>query len=280
MNEPDQLLAISQRTFDALISAAENVTHTADWADGEEGIVQAEFLQALQAAVKGAKTRPVLESLRYVAASGEDAEDPVLVMIPPEMSEIEAKEFMKGAVARAVSISGDGVGLNYFEALQESLQKVGISIQQEIPNLESGPWDLAMAVLPEPDRVADDDPEWVKVTVSGSAFQDGSEPWEMVLVDGTEVVFADPDAAYPFIGYVTELTYNFPRGDRYGVPEEATQSGARTFVVDELGFACSRTFELYAVDTRDDSTSSFSANCLMPRDLLRPVDNPCETDAG
>lgn len=279
MNDADQLLVISQRTLDALIAAADNVTHTADCADGPEGIVQAEFLQGLQNAVKGVRTRPVLESLRYVPASGEDADEPVLAIIPPGMQEDKARSFMKDAVVRAVSISGDGEGLDYFEALQESLQKVGIVIQQEIRNLESGPWDVA-EMPPEPDRVDDDDPEWVKVTVSGSAFQDDSEQWEMVLVDGTEVQFIDPDAIHPFIGYVTELTYQFPRIDRYGVPDEATPAGARNFVVDELGFACSRQFEVLAVDTRDDSISSFSADCLMPRDLLRPVDIPCERDEG
>ena len=68
-----------------------------------------------------------------------------------------------------------------------------------------------------------------------------------------------------------DVNYRFPRSDRYGVPQAATDDGARKFIVNELGFACSRDLEIICEDTGDDSAESFEIECLVPRILLEPT---------
>jgi hypothetical protein len=275
--QTSELLVINSSDVSALENAISNLLHTADRIDSGEYIVQEEFFSALKKveAIRS-QTKPVLQCLRHVEASGEDAEDPILAVLPPGMPTAQASDLINQAVIRAQALSADGEGAPYFEALQESLACGGIEITGSIENMESGPWDISHVIPPEPhdQDLMDDDPEWVRVTVSGPAFQDSDTDWEMRLEDKSAVEFVEGDQ--PFIGFVRSLTYNFPRSDRYGVPEAATDSGARQFIVDELGFACSRDLVVYGCDSRDDTPANFYAECIMPRDVLRVVDAPIE----
>ncbi len=270
MSQTVELVVVRKDHLDALINAAANVLHERH--EGEvESVIQDEALALLQAA-SGIQSRPVLDALRHIEASGNDADEPILAILPPGVDSDKAAELIDQAVKRAASISADGESTPYFEELEASLAQSSILITQEINNLSAGPWDQS-DIPAEPSRVEDDDPEWVRVVVSGQGIIDSDNEPQMELPDGTPVQFK-ADADLDFLGFVENLTYKFPRGDKYGVPEAATESGAREFVVDELGFACSRKFEVMAVDTRDDSISSYVAECVMPRDILEPVDRP------
>lgn len=273
MSKQVELMVVRKDQLDALINAAGNVLHSRQ--EGEvESIVQDEFLRGLKSAVDVIASRGVIDSMRHVEASGVDADEPILVIIPPDMDDAMVVDEFASAVLRAASISADGEGTGYFESLSDSLASSGVAIVQEIRALDAGPWDISKNPA-EPYRVDDDDPEWVCVRVSGPGFIDLDVNLNMELLDGAKVDLKTVEF-HKFLGFVTNLTYTFPRGDRYGVPEEATDSGARAFVADELGYACSRSFEVMGVDSRDDTPASFVAECLMPRDILMLVDRPSE----
>lgn len=276
MSNSTELLVVRKDQLSALMNAAISVLHERQ--PGEvESIIQDEFLASLKNGVDGLVSRPVLESLFHVEASGNDAEEPVLVVLPPDADKAKVTEVFDAAVKRAASISADGEGTGYFEALQESLAQWDILVTQSLNNLQAGPWDQSEN-LPEPDSIQDDDPEWVRVRVSGEGVI-GADYEPMRLLDGTPVDFK-ADVNLDFLGFVESLTYKYPRGDKYGVPEAATDAGAREFVVDEMGFACSRKFNVMAVDTGDDSISSYVAECVMPRDILVPVYLPADRMKG
>lgn len=282
-NDPQasDLLVITSADAAALESAISRLLEAAQRIDTGEYIVQDEFVKALKlvAAFRN-QTRPVLHSLHHVPASGVDAEDPILAVLPPHLTAQNASEIFGQAVMRAQAVSADGEGTPYFEALQESLAASGIQITGEVINLDGGPWDVSAVIPPEPNAndLMDDDPQWVKVRIHGPALYDSDDDWDMALEDGSPVEFVEGEQ--PFIGFVRSLTYRFPRGDRYGIPEAATESGARNFIADELGFACSRDLVVYGVDTGDDSIPEFAAECIMPRDILRPIVKQEEREHG
>lgn len=68
------------------------------------------------------------------------------------------------------------------------------------------------------------------------------------------------------VGVAIELDVEFPRSDRYGVPDEATVSGAREWLWNE-GFCVYDSFEIDSSDRGDDGMMTCTVVVLVPAEL-------------
>ena len=278
MSSSNELMVVSREDLERLITAASNLRHTAEPAEAGEGddvkefIVQKEFMVNLGVALEVITSAPLKGLLRNVEASGVDAEAPVLVVLPPWMKDSDAAAKFERAVTRAASLSGDGQRTSYWEALEDSLAMHGIEIQQEIQHLQAQtPWDQA-DIPEEPSHIEEGDPDWVRVEMRGPLSLDGHSDCEIRLGDGSLVVVAPTQSCPDFFGFVESLEVRYPSAEKYGVPQEATEAGAAEFVVDVLGYSCSKNMDVRPIDTGDDSGGGFVATCIMPRELIAPAD--------
>ena len=71
-------------------------------------------------------------------------------------------------------------------------------------------------------------------------------------------------------GTVREATIEYPRGDRYGVPEEATESGCREWLWG-MGFKVDTRFDAYGCDRGDDGMASVELVLSVPPSLHQEV---------
>lgn len=69
---------------------------------------------------------------------------------------------------------------------------------------------------------------------------------------------------------VSRARVEYPRGDRYGVPTEASEEGCREYLW-EQGFAVATTFEGYGVSTGDDSMARCIIKVYLPSELVQRI---------
>lgn len=74
-------------------------------------------------------------------------------------------------------------------------------------------------------------------------------------------------------GVLTVLSIEFPRSDRYGVPQEATFAGAQEWLWNE-GFCVLEDFDLESADRGDDGMMSCTATVLVPPELAAQLEAP------
>lgn len=225
-------------------------------------------------AVDSMRSKPLMNALRMVG-SQDDIYEPAMLFVPPGVNDEDARQVLASAVDWAGAITADGETDDYWERLQERLsQKMpGAFMTQDIAYLDrNATWDRGKAPE-EPFRLAaEGDEEWARVRFSSDDNPDAREGVLSVgtLMDGGGAVQLLGEGA-PFIGFASNFEFRYPRSHKYGVPVTATDDGARKFIVQHLGFCCSRDLEIYTEDTGDDSGESFELECLVPRKLLQPV---------
>lgn len=242
-----------------------------------EGIEDPQDPLARQAAdaLAGLLTKPVMQTLRTVRGDLDQGGEQALMVVPPGVSDDAAGDALQKAVHYAAAATADGQTGDYFETLRAHLaQELGAHFTSQIEVLSTTvAWDEG--VFPEePNKLpAQGDQQWAWVRFTNpddlSALEGDLSDGE--LMDGSGTVRLQDDAQ-GFIGFACRLTYRYPRSDRYGVPDSATDSGARSFIVNNLGFACSRDLEILTEDTGDDSVESFEVECLVPRSVLVDVE--------
>lgn len=114
------------------------------------------------------------------------------------------------------------------------------------------------------------EPEGVSVYTMRTVMLDDDSPWTIVL-DGDEIEI--PQNLFEEllkVGVVGEAKVEYPRGDRYGVPEEATDEGCKEFLWGQ-GFALSTTFEAFGEDTGDDSMATCELGIYIPEELIARI---------
>ncbi|HWS26851.1 MAG TPA: hypothetical protein VN259_09825 [Xanthomonadales bacterium] len=235
---------------------------------------QDELAQTARQALRALQTKPALTALRWVRGDLENRTDSALMIVPPGVGDDQAAQALKDAVRFAAAATADGQTGTYFEALQTELgRQTGAIITDDVHHLSTDvAWDEC--VFPdEPEGLPDEgDEEWARVRFTNPddlSALDG-EISDGELLDGSGVVQLQAGAG-AFMGFVTSITYRYPRAEKYGVPSAATDDGAREFIVKGLGFACSGDLEIIAQDTGDDSVESFEIECTVPRSVLSPV---------
>lgn len=235
---------------------------------------QDELARQAREALDQLQTKPVLESLRTVRGDQEQRSDSSLMIVPPGVTDEQAVQALDAAVRYASAATADGQTGIYYEKLQEELDRqVGAVITDHVHQLATDvAWDEC--VFPdEPESLPDlGDDEWARVRFTNPidlSALDG-EISDGDLLDGSGLVRLQAAEA-AFIGFVTRITYRYPRAEKYGVPSCATDDGAREFIVKTLGFACSKDLEINPEDTGDDSVESFEIECTVPRSVLVAV---------
>ncbi len=242
---------------------------------------QDELAQTARQALQALQTKPALKALRWVRGDLENRTDSALMIVPPGVGDDQAAQALTDAVRFAAAATADGQTGTYFEALQTELaRQTGAIITDDVHHLSTDvAWDEC--VFPaEPEGLPDEgNEEWSRVRFTNPddlSALDG-EISDGELLDGSGFVQLQAGAG-EFMGFVTRITYRYPRAEKYGVPSMATDDGAREFIVKGLGFACSGDLEIIAQDTGDDSVESFEIECTVPRSVLSPVplQRPCE----
>lgn len=77
------------------------------------------------------------------------------------------------------------------------------------------------------------------------------------------------------VGVAAEARIDYPRGDRYGVPEEATDPGCREWLWAQ-GFALSTEFDVFGKDTGDDSMMVCHLAVHLPQELVDRIRDAAE----
>lgn len=259
-----QALALSnvRTSFDRLWE-----TRSTEHCGPNECLVDKATMDLVQTALDLLKSQTVPLSVRLVNADQESGNEgePVMLVIPPGMSDELAIDAVNSSIELAGRLSNDGRSGTYFEDFANSLASFQIAVEQGLVELPSNPWDRdSVGEQPE-----EGDPNWINVTFE-AAFDDDQIEWQATLSADDSAVVINPEI--PLHGFVSELQYSYPRSDKYGVPEAATEAGGRHFVAKTLGLACADNFETFAVDTGDDGIEAFRILCLVPRDCIKPVD--------
>jgi len=223
-------------------------------------------LKDLLSAIVDLESETVARAVRIVDGdlSTGDNNGPVLLVIPPGMTEPEAIEAMNESIEAAGRATNDGQSGDYFEQLRCALSGHSIAIANGIERLESQPWD-ARSTEEQP---AEGDPDWLNV-IFDSSLDEPDEIGEGEQSDGTIVQIND---AVPLRAFCSEFEFSYPRSDRYGVPAEATDAWGARYVAETLGVCCAADFRVIARDTGDDTAATFKLHCRVHRSCLLPVE--------
>lgn len=228
-------------------------------------------LSALRASLTRVKSKPLSQAVRVVRGDLNQESDPVFMVLPPGMPDDDAAiEVVNRAIEQAGKITSDGETGEYFGELRRMLGAHGVALDEDLRPLETHAWDACLFEEEPVEGTPDFEENWQVVTFESS----DQEPDEInpdfigTLADGTEVQLIDGTQQRAFC---TSLDVWYPRADRYGVPECATDSGARRYVVQTLGFPCSSEFEVDPEDRGDDGAMTFKVTCVVHRDCLQEV---------
>lgn len=76
----------------------------------------------------------------------------------------------------------------------------------------------------------------------------------------------------PASALITGVKIFYPRASRYGVPEAETDQGAKKYLANILDLGISRTLEIQAEDTGDDTPERYEITALVHRSLVQYVE--------
>lgn len=240
-------------------------------------------LDEVKRALRTMSAKPVPDAIKVV--HGDQMRDPnvepILVVIPPELTEEKAVEAVNTAIKEAGLRSGNGLHSEYFEEFSAQLAHWNIAVESALPVLRANPWDMD-SYEEEPDLSAPES-QWVAVVWESSE----EEPDELApfgttapLNGGDPVCVEIKDDVF-FRAFCFEMELKYPEGTKYGVPECATDDGARDYVKHSLGVLPAKNFQVYAEDTGDSSPMRFVLRMAIHKDCLRevPRENHCERNA-
>jgi len=175
-----------------------------------------------------------------------------------------AAEQINQAIEKANLLTHQGHDGSYFETLTGLMGADGIEFLAEPPLLLTTPWDSdcteALGDLTDCDQVT--------IHNVAEVFEFGDDEL-LTCEDGDGRPYCiDPKCIAQL--RVVSMNVTFPRVDRYGVPEYATDRGGREYLRG-LGFRLGPGVEVNAVESGDDSCSTVELVCNVPRHLLQPL---------
>jgi hypothetical protein len=222
----------------------------------------------------------ILEKTGIVKILGEDDDNPILIQLPRHLMRDHslAAQKVDEAIVEANRVSQQGRDGAYFETLQAELAKAAIRTLHEPSVLHlKYRWDSDCSdVLGD---MLDDAQTDVVISNITAVFEHGDD--QMLKIDSTsddeQPSLIDPDNCTLINIERVKITY--PRGDRYGVPEAATDSGARRYLR-SLGFRVPAELEIEAKDSRDDTPMQLTIWGKAPDSIIEtpepPADRPAE----
>lgn len=270
----DDFVLVRKSDLQRLVTASEELNSSAS-SDGCEApyfVGDGLALGTLMYELGRIKNAPSLDdALRQVEGNEHDGNLPVLLVLPAGMGEEAAVAAMNHAVDQANIDTGNGSSkeVDYFEVLQEHLVRAGVVMTDGVRTLNSTPWDADTVVEPslgDPDyldvvfRSHEDEPDTLADTVE-------------LQGDGVQLQVVDTPKHRMFC---SALDITYPRGDRYGVPDAATDRGGREYVRAISTFVPGTNFEVYSEDSGDDTPMRFTMTCRVHKDDLMPVEQSKE----
>lgn len=219
--------------------------------------------------------------------TGLDADD-LNIILPTALIEdvgglARARALINEAIVEANRATNQGRDGGYFEELQSRLAQHGIQTLAEIESLGTLPWDsdcedelgdMALANPPE------DGFATVEITNVADVFEhqdDESMLCTIVGDDSTVEYSIDADSVAKID--VISMSVEFPRSDRYGVPDCSTDRGGRQYLRD-LGFRVPSSVDVEGSDSGDDTPVQIRLVCRVPRELLNPIETESQTEAS
>lgn len=252
---------IRKDDFEKIKNAASNVVHS--YEGDEEGIAEGWTIHDLKMAMNEVGVSNLSDSLRVVQSQDVGAA-PVLLILPPKLTNEDAVTQMDAAIQSAGIETNNGMDDDYFTALGASLAKCNIALTEldAVSKLHCRPWDEDSRES-EPEQ---GDPDWVVVEFGSS----DDEPDELAPTgttsEGKTVEFIE---GVTWRAFCDELTLEYPRSDKYGTPEAATDKGAREYVRDAIGALPANDFQVFAEDRGDDGVVTFTMKMRVHKDCLR-----------
>jgi hypothetical protein len=103
-----------------------------------------------------------------------------------------------------------------------------------------------------------------------TTMMDEFAPWT-ILLDGDDVeIPAELYDEFLEVAIVAEAEVEFPRADKYGVPEEATHNGCREWLL-EQGFALANGIDISGRDTGCDGMEVCQIAAFVPEELVQRI---------
>ena len=224
-------------------------------------IVSAEAIAQLKALIESGDIAAIKQGIHAVVASARDPEaglftmvgtdqsTKVFVRLPVGFSIDAAKGLINAAIIETNRETQQGANGNYFETLQEKLAAHHIDLRSEPESLHTRyAWDSDCV-----DVLGEDLSERTSVAIDNVASVLEHQDDDMLIGtvgESGEAVQIDPSHVNQIRVFEVDITY--PRADRYGVPECATDTGARKYLAD-LGFIVASNLEVNTEDSGDDS---------------------------
>lgn len=207
--------------------------------------------------------------------SGLDADDLNIILPPVLLADLgSARSLVNEAIIEANRSTKQGRDGGYFEALQKCLSQHGIQTLAAVENLGTRPWDGDCIDVLGDMASADPPPDGfvqVKITNVSDVFEHQDDESLLCTISGEDpnVEYAiDPDHIAQID--VVAMSVEFPRSDRYGVPDCCSDRGGRQYLRD-LGFRVASSVEVYSEDSGDDTPVQISLTCRVPREILQMV---------
>jgi len=264
----DDFVVLRKDDLQRLLDAVDDLSSSSS-TDGCEHPLFVGDIEHMNAAIEAAGSlkdaKTVTQALRWVDGDADQGNEPVLLVILGKMDDKAAADMISVAVVEANQESDQGRTGTYFEALQERLAAHGVAMSCGLEQLRCKPWDSDEMSEPELNH-----PDWLEVVLRSS----DDEPDELDEVgtigeDGPQVTIVDKPA-HPLFCRLLEIEY--PRGDKYGVPEAATERGGRVYVRQISVCVLASDFDVFSRDRGDDGAMTFSMTCRIHKDDLIEVE--------
>lgn len=221
------------------------------------------------------------QSMQRVLVQGDVDEEPLSVFLPASLDLKSAAALVDMAIVRANLATAQGSKGNYFAALKVELAEHGIICEERPPTLVTKhQWDsLCMKDLGNLITAGRED-EFTRVDIINidDVFEHGeADRLECTPTEGGGTLLLDQQHISQL--HIERFVVTYPRSDRYGVPECATDSGARKYLR-SLGFRVDDSLEVESDESGDDSPLHFSLTVNAPTALLAPGDDQEEDDSN
>lgn len=177
-----------------------------------------------------------------------------------------ARQVVDNAIVEANRTTSQGADGDYFDCLSALLEQAGIQALKSPASLGNArAWDSdCLDVLG--DMLTHGGGTEVTITNAPDVFEhrDADVLDAFICASGEEVSI---NAEHAKQIRVMRIEVAYPRSDRYGVPETASDRGAREYVRG-MGFLVPPEVDVFPTDTRDSTPMSFKITALVKDDLL------------
>jgi len=220
------------------------------------------------------------QSMQRVLVQGDVDDEPLSVFLPASLDLKSAAALVDLAIVRANLATAQGSKGDYFAALKVELAEHGIVCEQRPQTLVTKhQWDdLCMEELGNL-ITAGREHEFTRVDIINidDVFEHGeADRLECTPTEGGGTLLLDQQHISQL--HIEKFVVTYPRSDRYGVPECATDSGARKYLR-SLGFRVDNSLDVESDESGDDSPVHFSLTVNAPTELLVPMDDDSNLDS-